>query len=204
MPSTRSAPANQRQLGRSNARAAVIVRMQGDDQVFAIVEITAHPLDLVGIDVRRRHLDRGRQVQDQLVVGRRLDDLGDCVADFQGHVQLRAGEALRRIFEPEPATGLGRHVGNHLGSVGCDLLDALDVLGKHHAALQFAGRIVEMHDRLGGALQRFKRAGDQLGTALDQDLQGDVGGNIALPPPHQRAKSKSVCDAEEKNRSRFP
>ncbi len=65
---------HQRQLGGGDAGAAVVVRMQRDDQVFAVVEVAAHPFDLVGIDVGRRHLDGRRQVDDQLVVGRRLHD----------------------------------------------------------------------------------------------------------------------------------
>jgi hypothetical protein len=149
----------QRQFGGGDAGAAVIVRMQRDDQVFAIVEVAAHPLDLVGIDVRRRHLDGRRQVDDQLVVRRRLHLGDDGVADLQRDVQLGAGKALRRIFEAIAAAGLGGHVGDHLGRIDGDLLDTLHVLGKHHAALQFAGGIVEMHDRLIGALQAPRRCG---------------------------------------------
>ena len=94
-----------------------------------------------------------------LLSGVGCDDLGDGVADFQRHFEFGAGEAFRRIFEAEAAAGLGRHVGDHLGRVGGDLLDAGDVLGEHHAALQFAGRIVEMHDRLCGALAAPRRCG---------------------------------------------
>ena len=60
---------HQAEFGRGDAGAAVVVRMQRDDQVLAVVELAAHPFDLVGIDVGRRHLDGCRQVDDQLVVG---------------------------------------------------------------------------------------------------------------------------------------
>ncbi len=104
---------HQSQFCCSDARAAVVVRMQGDDDIFAVVDVAAHPFDLVGIDVRCRHLHGGRQVQDEFVVGRRLN-LGDHgVADLQSHVQLCAGEAFRRIFEAITTPGLGRHIGNH-------------------------------------------------------------------------------------------
>ncbi len=144
------------------------------EDVLAVVELAAHPFDLVGIDVGRRHLDGRRQVDDQLVLRRRPDDLGDGVADLQRHFQLGAGEAFRRILEAVAAAGLRRHVGDHLRRIGGDLLDAVDVLGEDDAALQFAGRIVEMHDRVLGALQRLEGAGDQLRPALHQHLQRDV------------------------------
>ena len=150
---------HQRQFGGGDAGAAVIVRMQRDDHVLAIVEVAAHPFDLVGIDVGRRHLDGRRQVEDQLVVGRRPDDLGDGIADLQRHFELGAGKALRRIFEAVAAAGLGRHVGDHLGGVGGDLLDAGDVLLEHDAALQLAGRIVEMDDRVAWRLAAPRRCG---------------------------------------------
>ncbi len=104
----------------------------------------------------------------------------DGVADLQRHVQLGAGKALRRIFEAVAAAGLGRHVGDHLGGIDGDLLDAVHILGEHHAALQFAGRIVEMHDRRVRAFQRLEGAGDQLRPALHQHLQRDVVGHVAL------------------------
>jgi hypothetical protein len=85
-----------------------------------------------------------------------------------------------RIFEAVTAAGLGRHVGDHLGGVGRDLLDAGDVLGKHHAALQFAGGIVEVDDRLVRAFERFEGAGDQLRPALHQHLQGNILRHAAL------------------------
>ncbi len=159
--------------------------MQANDQVLAIVEIAAHPFDLVGIDVRRAHLDRRRQVDDQLVVRRRLHDLGDRVADLQRHLEFRAGEALRRILEPVARMarflrGLGRHVGDHLGRVGGDLLDPGDVLAEHHAPLQLAGGIVEMHDRIVGAFQRLEGPGDQFRPALHQHLQRHVVRHVAF------------------------
>ena len=154
--------------------------MQRDDDVLAVVEIAAHPFDLVGIDVGGRHLDGRRQVEDQLVVGGRLHDLGHRVADLQRHFELGAREALRRILEAIAAAGLGRHVGDHLGGVGGDLLDAGDVLLEHDAALQLAGRIVEVDDRVPGAFQRLEGAGNQLGPALHQHLQRHVGRHVAL------------------------
>ncbi|MNL21994.1 hypothetical protein D3C87_1433110 [compost metagenome] len=56
----------------------------------------------------------------------------------------------------------------------------MHILAEHHATLQFRGGIVEVDDRLVGALQRFEGAGDQFRTALHQHLQGNVLRHIAL------------------------
>jgi hypothetical protein len=57
-----------RPAGRSSAaatpRAAVVVRVQRNDQRSrGLVQVAADPLDLVGVDVGRRRLDRGGQVE---------------------------------------------------------------------------------------------------------------------------------------------
>jgi len=154
--------------------------MQGDDDVLAVIDVAAHPFDHVGIDVRRRHLDGGRQVEDQLVVRRRLDDVDDRVRDFQRDIEFGAGEAFRRIFETITAAGLSRHVGDHLRRIDGDLLDAGDILAEHHTPLQLGGRVVEVDDRLVCAFQRLEGAGDQLRPALHQHLQRHVLGHVAL------------------------
>ena len=80
---------HQAELGGGNPGAAVIVRVQRQDDGIAPVEMTVHPFDLVGMDFGRRHLHRRRQIEDQLVFGRRIDDLGDGVADLQRHFEFR-------------------------------------------------------------------------------------------------------------------
>ena len=171
---------HQAQFGRSDPGAAIIMWVQRDDDVFAIVDIAAHPFDLVRIDVRRRHFDGGWQVDDQLVVGRRLHFLDHRVADLERDVQLGAGKALGRILESVTAAGLFGHVGDHLGGIDGDLLDAGDVLVEDNPALEFRSRVIEVDDRLDRAFQRLEGARDQLRAALDQHLQRHVSGHIAL------------------------
>ena len=86
------------ELGRGHTLAAVVVRVQADDDRLAAVEVAHHPLDGVGVDVGRGHLDRGRQVDDQLVVRRRVDDTDDLVADAHRELELGAGVRLRRVL----------------------------------------------------------------------------------------------------------
>ena len=61
-------PGHHAELGRGDRGAAVVVRMQAEDQAVAVAHVAREPFDLVGVDVRRRHLDRARQVDDHLLV----------------------------------------------------------------------------------------------------------------------------------------
>ena len=59
------------QLGVGGGGAAVVVGVDRQADVLAAGEVPRHPLDLVGVDVRRRPLDGARQVEHDLAVGRR-------------------------------------------------------------------------------------------------------------------------------------
>ena len=140
-----------------------------------------HPLDRVGVDVRRRHLDGGGQVHDQRHIGGGLDDVGDGVADIDGVLQFGAGIGLRAVLvAPERARILLGLLDALTRSVGCDGLDRFPVGTKYHAALQDRRRVVEVHDRARRAFTRQERAFDQLGPALRQHLDGDIVGDGAL------------------------
>ncbi len=96
------------ELGRGDGAAPVVVRMDREDDRVASRDVPTEPLELVGVDVRGRHLDRRRQVQDDLPVGPRLPDVHDPLADLERVVHLRADERLRRVLEAD--LGLGQLV----------------------------------------------------------------------------------------------
>src|SRR3546814_8978680 len=73
--------------------------MQRQDHAVAPGDVAVEPLDLVGVDVRRRHLDRRRQVEDGPALRRRLPDVHHRLADLLGGVELGAGEAFGRVLE---------------------------------------------------------------------------------------------------------
>ena len=106
VPSTRSAPA----ITASSAAATAVPRSlcgcTDSTMRVALRDVAAEPFDLVGVDVRRRHLDRRRQVEDHLALGRRLPDLVHRVADLDREVELGAGEALRAVLEQPVRAGL--------------------------------------------------------------------------------------------------
>ena len=92
---------HQRELGRRDRGAAIVVRMDRQDHAVAVGDLPAEPFELVGVGVGRRHLDGRRQVEDQPLLGRRLDDVLDRLADVEREIELGAGEAFRRVLEAE-------------------------------------------------------------------------------------------------------
>jgi hypothetical protein len=127
------------ELGRGNRGATVVVRVQGEDDAVATGDVAVEPLDLVGVDVRRRHLHGRRQVQHDLVLRRRLPDVHHRVADLDGVVELGAGEGLRAVLEPHRRLRPQQRLGvlhAPLGTTNGNVLDAVLVQPEHHAALQ--------------------------------------------------------------------
>ncbi len=169
-----------RQLGRRDRRAAVVVRVHGEEDRIAPRQVAMHPFDLVGVDVGRGHLHRGRQVEDDLVRGRRVPRLGDGVADLQRKVQLGAAEDLRAVLI-RPLR-LGHRLGDladQLRALHGDALDAFAVGVEHRAAEHRRGRVVDVDDRAPGAAQRFHGAADQVLARLRQHLDGHVIGDVS-------------------------
>ncbi len=60
---------HQAELGGGDAGAAVVMRMERDDDAVALADVAAEPFDLVGIDIGRRRLDRRGQVEDDRMIG---------------------------------------------------------------------------------------------------------------------------------------
>jgi hypothetical protein len=155
--------------------------VQRDDDVLAVGEVPRHPLDRIGVDVRRRHLDRRRQVDDDLALGRGLEDLEHLVAHVDGELELGACVALGRVLVVHGRAGNGcLHLAALASAVEGDVDDALLVGAEHHVALQDARGVVEVHDRLLGARDRLVGALDQVVARLGEHLDGDVVGNRAL------------------------
>ena len=102
------------ELGAGDAGAAVVVRVDREDHRVAPVERAVHVLDLVGVDVGRRELHRGRQVVDHRAVGSRVPQRRHRVADLEHVVRLGQVEHLGRELEPDVrvrvAVGAAQHV----------------------------------------------------------------------------------------------
>ena len=85
----------QRQLGGGDAGAAVVVGVQADHRLVPVREAAGEPLDLVGIDVGRRHLHGGGEIDDHRRLGGCAPLLRHGGADVHGKIEFRACEALR-------------------------------------------------------------------------------------------------------------
>ena len=166
---------HQAKLGRGHGAAAVVMRVKRQDHRLALAEIAVHPFDLVGIDVRRRHLHRRRKIDDGGVGGGRLPDIHHRLADLERVIKLGAGEALRRILQAQIVRPTFRDaVGHHLRAVDGDLLDPVAVGLEHHPALQRRGGVVEVQDGVRRAVEALDRAVDQMLARLRQHLDGDI------------------------------
>src|SRR5580700_735365 len=111
--------------------------MDRQDYARTVRYATPEPLELIGVGVGRRHLDGGRQVENEPIRGRRLDDVLDRLADLEGEIELGASKTLRRIFELEVrARGRGRQRLDLLGGIDRNLGHALAIGPEDDFALQ--------------------------------------------------------------------
>ena len=185
-------PVGARQHGEfraSHARAAVVVRMNGDDRRVTVGQMTDEVLNLVGVGVGRAHFHRVGQVENDGIFFRRAERLHDLMADIHGKIHFRAGEGLRRIFIAEVCAGLigFGQLANQLCACNGDVDDALHVLFEDDFALEGGGGIIEMDDDVFCAAHSFERLADQMLARLHQHLNGHVVRNIM--PVDQRAQN---------------
>ena len=140
-----------------------------------------HPLDRVGIDVRGRHLDGRRQVDDHLVLRRGLDDVDDGVAHAQGVLELGAGVGLRGVL-----VGDGRVRDRLLvllaqqRALHGDVEHGVLVGAEDDVALHDRGGVVEVDDGALGARDRLVGALDEVLAGLGEDLDRHVLGDAVL------------------------
>ena len=168
------------QLGGGDGGAAVVVRVQRDGHVVAVADLATEPLDQVRVRVRRGHLHRGRQVQDDLATLCGLPDVHHRVADLHGEVRLGAGEDLRGVLVAElDVTQVLLGVLHHqLGAVGGDRHALGLVDPEHDPPEQGRGRVVHVDRRALGAHQGLRGALDQVLTGLGQHRHRDVVGDL--------------------------
>jgi hypothetical protein len=143
-----------------------------------VVEVAVHPLDRVGVHVGGGHLDGRRQVDDDRLLGARLEDLQHLVADPDGEVELGTGVGLGAVLVEDGRLGDGLLVLlAQPRTLDGDVGDAVLVEAEDHAPLQRGGRVVEVDDGLLGALDRLVGALDQLFAGLGEHLDDDVVGD---------------------------
>src|SRR3546814_10030988 len=95
-----------------------------DDRAVAVRQVLAEIFDLVGVDVRRRSLDRRGEVEDDRLVGRRLQDVHHRFADLDAEIELGGREGFGAVFEAPVGAGQARGVvAELLRAIDRDVLD---------------------------------------------------------------------------------
>jgi hypothetical protein len=142
--------------------------------MLAAGQLTAHPLDLVGVHVGRGPLDGAGQVKDDLPARPRLPDIHHRLAYPRGEIQLGVHEDLRRVLVAEvTVTEVGLGVLHHRpGALDRERLALLPVDAEHHPAEQRRCRVVQVHRGTRCADQRLHRPLDQLVPRLGE--HGDL------------------------------
>ena len=175
------APCQQGQLAGGYAGAPVVVGMDGDDDVFPAVQVLAHVLDLLGVDVGHGHLHGGGQVDDDLALGAGLPHVDDGVADAQGELDLRAGETLGGVLKAE--VGLGHLLGVLVESLSAFHGDVHDLVLAHAEDLLTLGEgggVVQVDHHVLGPLDGVEGLFDNVGAGLGQDLDVHIVGDPVL------------------------
>ncbi len=153
----------------------VVVRMHTQNHAIALVDMPREPFDLVGVHVRRRHLDGGGQIEDGFALPARLPNRIDRIADFNREIEFGAGEALRTVLEYPLRAPIAFGVLAHLrGTAHGDIDDAGAIESKNHAPLRDGSGVVDMNDRAPRAHERLVGARDEFRPRLRQHLNGDV------------------------------
>ena len=169
------------QLCCRDSTAAIVMRMERNNQCIAMLHMVAKPLDLVGVDIRRAHLYRRRQVDDGRMLGCRRQHLIDCIANGNRKIQLGAREAFRTVLKHPLSIG-PRVCGLLDQSCAGDgnIQDALSIQPEHILSLDRRGTVVKVHHSELYALQRGKGLLDQISPSLCQDLNRHTLWNTVL------------------------
>src|SRR6185295_9520667 len=123
-------------LRRSHGTTTVVMRMHRQHDAVAGLDMAAEPLDLVGIDVWRCHLDSRRQIENDGALRCRLPYRVYGITDFHGKIEFRTRETLRGILKyPVGLRLFTGAVEYGPGALHCDVHDAGLVQAEHHPAL---------------------------------------------------------------------
>ena len=148
--------------------------MHGEDHMLTVLEVLRHILDLIGIDIRRIHLHRGRQVDDDLAALTALPCVEHGVTDLGRVIHLGAREGLRRIFEADVTREAGGILLYELGTGQGDVNDFFLTLMEHHVSLKDGSGVIDVDDGLLETGEAVEGTLELLGTALHQHLYGHI------------------------------
>ena len=98
--------------------------------------MTMHPFNLIGVNIRRRHFNGCRQINDCRLVGCRLPYIHHRFTHIQGIIQFGAGKALRAVLQAQMlGAGFGQTLGDHFGAINGNLFNPVTVAFENHPPL---------------------------------------------------------------------
>ena len=168
----------QAQFRAGYARAPVVMGMQADDRRFPVWQMLDKILDLVRIGIRRTHLHRSRQVDNDRFFFRCPQGFHHFVADADSEVLFRSRIAFRGIFITDVHAAAGhflfRQLADQFRPFHRDVHNAVHVFLENDFALKSRCGVIKMNDYVFCTLDGFKRLLDQLRPGLHQNLQINI------------------------------
>ena len=171
------------ELGGGHARAAVVVVVQGQAHGVTVGQVSAHPLDLVGVDVGGSPLNGGGKVEDDLAVILGLPHVHDGLADLKAVVELGVHEDLRGVLVAEDRVLIQDllSTGHDLaGAVDGELADLVAVHAEDDVAEQRRQGVVEVDGGPRDADAGVQGAVNEFTARLGEHGDGDVLGDRAV------------------------
>ena len=139
--------------------------------------MTNKPFKLIRIDIRRRHFNRRRQIQNNLIVDSRLPYIHDGSTNLNSKIHLCRRVAFGRILQCDSST-LGNQLIRVLLNNHCRISGKLNNLFSIHFednfTLQGRSRIIKVEDHVLGTDDRFTGTGNQIFSSLTKNLNGHI------------------------------
>ena len=170
----------QAEFGIRHRTAPVVVGMKRNDHVFTVFQMVAHIFHLIGVNVRKRHGDGDRKVDDDLIIRRWFPDIQHSIADFKRKFHFSSRKAFRGILKLKVPFYFLRVFFQHFCAEYSNVNDFFFGFTEHLFPLSHRSGIVKMNDRVLRAFQRFKGFFDDVLTRLGQYLNGYVVRNQVL------------------------
>ena len=141
------------ELRRRHRAAAVVVGMQADSDMFALLDALTNALHLIGKNIGAGHLNGGRQVDNHFLPVFRLPHGIDRVDNLNRVIGFSAGKTLGRILKHPVSIRVLRGLFFHQPGAGDGyLLNTFFVHRENLFALDDGGRIVDMNNGPTGTL----------------------------------------------------
>ena len=171
-------PGHHRHFRGGHTATAVVVGMDTDNHVIAVLNIVVNQLYLICKDVRGADFHRGRQVNDHPLPLIRTPHGVHRINDFDGEIRLRGTEGFRGILEAPVGLRLfGRTIAYPLSRAYRNGLAAGLVHVEHLLAERRRGGVVDMHHCIFCAFQGLKRPRDQFFPSLGEHLNMHIVGH---------------------------